>query len=112
LRQDRLLRTASAGLLTACAPRAWPLITRILLLAALAIIMTPFERIVILLCILRQTDPTDPCPYLRLPESARQNNAAPRYRAGPSASMATTRKEKAKTQSGETLSGRPRNVSS
>ena len=74
LARPGLLLTAAAGLLTACAPRAWPLITGILLLlAALAIIMTPFERIVILLCILRRTDP---CPYLRLPESARQNNAA------------------------------------
>lgn len=73
--------------------------------------MTPFERIVILLCILRQTDR---CPYLRLPESARQNNAAPRYRARPGASMAITRKDKAKTQSGEIciLIGRQRNVRS
>lgn len=65
----RLLLTAAAGLLTACNSHAWPLITGIALLATLALMTllastdqrTPFERIVVLLCILRRIDPR---PYL------------------------------------------------
>ncbi len=77
-----LLLTAAAGLLTACTPRAWPLITGTVLLAGLLLITllastdqrTPFERIVVLLCILHRIDPR---PYLSLPEPARQKGATP-----------------------------------
>lgn len=75
----RLFLTAGAGLLTACASHAWPLVAVILTPAFLAIVIalvstderTPFERMVVLLCILRRIDPR---PYLRLPESARRKN--------------------------------------
>lgn len=68
--------------MTTCALRVWPLITGSLLLAALGIVMallissdkrTPFERIVVLLCVLRRIDPD---PYLRLPGPARRKRAA------------------------------------
>lgn len=95
----RLLLTAAAGLLTACNSHAWPLITGIALLATLALMMllastdqrTPFERIVVLLCILRRIDPR---PYLRLPESARQKDATPGHRARPGTSTAAARRSK------------------
>jgi hypothetical protein len=74
----RLFLTAGAGLLTIFAPHAWPLITGGLLFTATAIVITllvssdertPFERIVVLLCILRRIDPR---PYLCLSEPARR----------------------------------------
>jgi hypothetical protein len=82
----RLFLTAGAGLLTACTPHAWPLITGSVLLAVLVLVITllvsrdkrtPFERIVVLLCILRRIDPR---LYLRPPESARRKAATdPRF---------------------------------
>ena len=112
----RLLLTAAAGLLTACTPRAWPLITGIVLLAALALMTllastdqrTPFERIVVLLCILRRTDPR---PYLRPPEPARHKDATPGHRARPGTCTAAARKIKPKTRRGEKPANRQRNVS-
>ena len=79
----RLFLPAGAGLLTAFAPETWPLITGSLLFTALVIVVTllassdertPFERIVVLLCILRRMDPR---PYLRLSRRARRKRADP-----------------------------------
>ena len=111
-----LLLTAAAGLLTACTPGAWPLITGTVLLAALMLITlfastdqrTPFERIVVLLCILRRIDPR---PYLRLPEPARQKDAIPRHRARPGTPTDAALKSKPKTRGGEKLADRRRSVS-
>ena len=112
----RLLLTAAAGLLTACNSHAWPLITGIALLATLALMMllastdqrTPFECIVVLLCILRRIDPR---LYLRLPESARQKDATPGHRARPGTSTAAARRSKPRTRRGEKLADRRRSVS-
>ncbi len=93
---------AGAGLLTAFAPHAWPLITGSLQLTALAIVVTllasgdertPFERMVALLCIVRRIDPR---PYLRLSEPARRKRG-PGIRAEPGTSIARCRKGKPKT---------------
>lgn len=101
-RAVRLFLTVGAGLLTTCASPAWPLVIGSLLLTALTIVIallvgsderTPFERIVVLLCVLRRIDPRS---YLALPEPARRKGADPgsaprRVPASPAAGRASRR---------------------
>jgi hypothetical protein len=99
----RLLLTAGAGLLTACTPHAWPLIVGSILLTALMLILsllisrdrrTPFERIVVLLCILRRIDPH---PYLWPPEISNAERHRPMLRDSRDTSTGPGERDRPKT---------------